>query len=337
MADPKCVYIQPNPIGTLKDGRSYYTCNMHEKCTLAGKSEGSVVSCEHCRDKLFDDGDMTKFQDQLGFYDHRRQRTKVFQDFLKGRPTFLICGGPSANKLDLSQLNRRGIWSLAVNNVAGHSGFKPSAFTCSDPPQKFHDGIWKDPGVMKLIPHQKLTKGRSKLREKHGDQFQECSLRTADCPNVWGFDRRAWLRCDDSFFTEPMASWGNMKQGVNMGIVEPKTACTMLLGFRLLYYFGSRKIFLIGADFQMNEQTKYSFGQERTDDAIRENNAQFSIVNNWLCRLFPVFLRFGLQVFNCNPLSGLMAFPTKRYNEAVAETLDGFPAEPFDLSGWYEK
>jgi|15BtaG_2_1085339.scaffolds.fasta_scaffold00099_4 hypothetical protein len=272
----------------------------------------------------------------LAFTDSDYQETDFSRLLINTPGAFLVCGGPSANNMDLKSLNNRGIFSLAVNNVAGHSEFKPSAFVCSDPPEKFHLGIWKDPSIMKFVPHPKLRKGRSVLVERRGaGDFRKIKLSARDCPNTWSFLRRAWFTPDDSFFTEG-ASWGNLDAGVKRTGL-PKTACTMLLGIRLLYEFGVRKIYLLGVDFDMTPG--YSFPQHRDDGSIKSNNNQFRIVNEWLTKMETdgVFDRAGLQIFNCNLSSKLEAFTKIGFGSAMADILCDFPAEPFDLEGWYEK
>jgi hypothetical protein len=248
---------------------------------------------------------------------------------------FLVCGGPSTSSVHLECLDDRGIWSLAVNNMAGHEDFTPSAMICADPPEKFHLGIWKDPSIMKFVPHPKLRRGRSVLVEKQAESFHKIGISVRDCPNVWGFERRTWFMPDDTFFEEG-ASWGNLKNGVTRTGL-PKTACTLLLGIRLMYEFGLRKIYLLGVDFDMTPG--YSFPQHRDEDAIASNNSQFEIVNEWLSKMTAdgVFERAGLEIFNCNPNSKLKAFPTVSFNDAMQNILSDFPAEPFDLEGWYEK
>lgn len=250
---------------------------------------------------------------------------------------FLVCGGPSINQLPLGYLNHRGVFSMAANNVAGHEGFKPSSFVCSDPPEKFHDGIWRDPTIMKFVPHPKLRRGRSVLRKKTSDGFEKLQISAPNCPNVWGFERRAWMVPDSSFF-EGEAAWGNLQAGVDR-TGEPKTVCTMLLGIRLLYELGCRCIYLLGVDFDMTPGSGYSFPQNRDEEAIRSNNSQFSVVNKWLCRMQKqdVFKNAGLEVFNCNPESMLKAFPFKPFALAARHCLSEFPDTPFDLRGWYEK
>ena len=117
----------------------------------------------------------------------------------------------------------------------------------------------------------------------------------------------------------------------------------MLLGMRLLFYLGSRRIYLIGVDFVMDPTVglsdNYAFNENRDDAAVRTNNEQFFVVNKWLVEMQNngTFERFGLEVFNCFDRSGLRAFSYVPFDEAVEEALKHFPREPYDLQGWYVK
>lgn len=279
--------------------------------------------------------------DPLIVFDREKNETTALRNILAGRPAFLVCGGPSSKALDLNQLKQRGIWTMAVNNVAGH--FWPNSFVCSDPPSKFHHAIWLDPTILKMIPIQKMkSTGRGYLRQKIGDQFEELRYkgeptRTIDVPNIWGFQRNQEWAHGDEFFTADAATWGNNNKGVFKTGCE-KTMCTMLLGIRLLYHLGARTIYLIGVDFKMTEDSGYSFGQDRTPDAARNNNNQYAIINRGLCNMVEngVFAKYGLQVYNCYRDSGLRAFAYVPFEKAVEDTLTDFPRS-IDLSGWYEK
>lgn len=260
------------------------------------------------------------------------------RDVLRGcEGAFLVCGGPSLAQQPYRRLAERGVWSLGVNNV---SGFAPvRAHLCSDPPAKFHHGIWLDPAIWKFIPSAKIgggRKGRIRYKQPDGSFYDRPKRCVRDCPSVFGFARRSWLACDETFFTDPEAAWGNHDVGARR-TGEPKTVCTMLLALRVLYYLGVRRIFLAGVDFQMMRGYGYSFNQGRTSEACNSNNAQFAIVNDWLCRLRTVFERFGLECFNCNDRSGLRAFDYVPFEEAMGVCKGNVPAEPFDLSSWYEK
>lgn len=339
--DRPCIYL-----GELKndciDGLPAYACNLHGRCTIR-KNESAQPACDGCGDKLLiSDSELAKkFRDPLRVTDRSQSPTSVLQNFLFGGSAFLVCGGPSVNRMNFERLRERGIFSLGVNNVAGK--VPVTAFVCSDPPMKFHWGIFKDPKVMKFLPTPKIGKGknRGRLRIKHQDgTFQWLNEFTCECPNVWGFERRSWLMVDHTFFTEPSASWGNQNAGVERTGLA-KTACTMLLGIRLLHYLGAANVFLLGADFWMSPgagpRGNYAFGQDRDKGAVESNNRQFGIAAEWLQELRPVFERFGFHVYNCNRESALRAFDHVPFEDALESCRGIVPEEPFDLSDWYEK
>lgn len=343
-----CVYLKPQisqqQIGTL----SICGCDIHGQCSPVGvETAPRYACCETCKDKLLPSNPdfSSRFLDPLTVVDRERNPTHALRNVLKGKRTFLVCGGPSAKALPLNLLEQRGIWSIAVNNMAGF--YRANAFICADPPLKFHDGIWLDPCVMKFVPIPKLTGRRVNLRHKGPDGFVPLMVEgkkttTTDCPNVWGFGRRSWLQVDDTFFTDKDAAWGNHDSGCRRTGLE-KTVMTMLLATRVLYYLGSRRIYLVGVDFFMNPQAglrdNYAFGQKRDGDACDSNNNQFRVVNDWMKMMVDngTFKRFGLEIFNCNPRSGLRAFEYVPFELAVKDALTDFPASPFDLEGWYEK
>ena len=239
----------------------------------------------------------------------------------------------------MEALSKRGHFSLAVNNKAGHTQYRPQAFVFSDTASKFSHSIWYDPGIMKFCPHPKLGGSRSNLSRKDPTTKEFLPYgKILDCPNVWAFDRRGWLSPDDTFFTENSASWGNLRAGVER-TGQPKTVCTMLLGLRILYYLGARTIYLVGSDFNMIPGKEYSFAQGKENaGASMSNNSQYRVVNHWLCELAldGVFRKFGTNVYNCNPNSGLTAFPFVPFNKAI-EHSRGYVEEVPDLSHWYEK
>ena len=265
---------------------------------------------------------------------------------LAGRSAFLACGGPSANDLDLDRLNDRGCWTLCVNNMAGHAAFRPQAFVCSDPPSKFSHSIWMDPAIIKFAPQPKMHAGRGALRIKKQGEFQNLMrgdrrLSVLDAPNVYGFGRRSWLQCDDTFFTDTDAAWGNHNAGVER-TGENKTVCTMLLGMRLLRYLGARRVYLLGVDFMMRPgvglRDNYAFDEQRDQDAIESNNRQYKTVNDWLCRMSDagVFERAGSAYYNCYQHSGLRAFAYAPFEVALADVTRGVERTP-DLADWYLK
>ncbi len=332
-----CVYLRKDT-GRKHDGLPIFECQIHEKCCKEDVSR--IASCHQCKEKLALDDDQfaDRWEDSLIVLDRRRDVTNALRGFLAGTSVFLACGGPSAKTEPLEQLYMRGVWTLAVNNMAAHPRFRPQAFVCSDGLIKFSSSIWLDPGIMKFVPSAKFHRHRNRLRRKTKDgKFEFLDKRMPQCPNVWGFRRRGWFQPDDSFFLEESASWGNLNEGVKRtGLL--KTVNTSLLAIRLLRYLGARQIFLLGADFWMRPDYGYSFEQARTMEASRSNNAQFEIVNGWLCEMETkgVFHKFGVELYNCCRESGLRAFPFVAFEDAV-KICQGQVEEAPDLSGWYEK
>jgi len=345
MAGIGCVYLGPE----LEGKSGLFECRRFGRCVIEPDKGRGLPNCATCKERLppnhqdFSD----RWVDPLRVTDRTGKDTDCLRGLLAGRSVFLVCGGPSANQLPLERLNWKGCWSMAVNNMAAHPRFRPQAFVCADPPLKFSNSIWLDPGIMKFVPIPKLSPRRGRIRTKEpdgsivwlkrGDQF----VSTRDCPNVWGFARRSWLLPDDTFFTEPSAAWGNHDKGVQR-TGQPKTVCTMLLAFRLLKYLGAKRVFLVGVDFLMSGSRgptgNYAFGEERTTDAIRSNNEQYEVVNGWLCKMQKsgVFKRFGIEFFNCNRFSQLRAFPYVPFHDALKHVTAGVDQEP-DLVGWYAK
>lgn len=332
------------------------------------------ADCRDCAERLpLDAPDFAeRWTDPLEIVTRDRTPTDALRNVLAGASVFLACGGPSASDLPLEDLNRRGVWTMCVNNMAGHARFRPQAFLCSDPPLKFSHSIWLDPAVMKFVPTPKLCgRSRTRLKRKVDGEFVSLNRRTTDCPNVWGFKRWSWLSPDERFFLTDGACWGNQDAGVKR-TGEEKTVCTMLLGMRLLRYLGARRVFLIGVDFRMSREYGYSFAQgnaykyackfelkkesglfvcrncggtSRTDTyrdcpakSDNSDNRQYAVVNRWLCRMEErgVFRRFGVEFFNCYERSGLRAFPHVPFGTAV-EAAQGLVEDEPDLAGWYEK
>jgi hypothetical protein len=263
---------------------------------------------------------------------------------LAGGSVFLACSGPSANNLPLEELNRRGIWTMCVNNMAGHERFRPQAFVCSDPPLKFSHSIWFDPGIEKWVPTPKMSGSRVKLKEKRDGEFFWSKRTVSDSPNVWGFRRNPWLTPDDNFFLSNGAGWGNQNAGVKR-TGEKKTVNTMLLAMRILRYLGAKRVFMIGVDFRMSARYGYSFDQgikhkKPKDPKIQPkwDNNQYAIVDEWLTKMQNngVFSRFGIEFYNCFRRSSLRAFPHVPFDQAIAEC-QGVVEDSPSLAGWYEK
>ena len=239
---------------------------------------------------------------------------------------FLVCGGPSVNKIDKEKLRERGVVSLAVNNVAGH--VPVTAWCFGDPQIKFHHGVHLDPKCLTFAP---LGKLRKRIYVKLPDgTFRATKVHVMDCPGVYGFARTSKF-IPSEFFSSWYGQWG--RGGDQPASDMPfKCLCTMLLGFRLMHYLGCPRIYLLGVDLWMDEASPYAFNQQRSP-----HNRRYWKENAYLKELKPVFKEHGFEVFNCNPDSKCDVFDYVPFEKAYEDCRGAVPIEPFDLSKWYDK
>jgi hypothetical protein len=276
--------------------------NSKKVCPACNAQKPAIKHCQTCH--------------KLGFL-----RTDL--SGLWSSPGFLVCGGPSINKIPYQKLSERGIVSMAINNSGGH--VPVTAWVFSDPQEKFHHGLFLDPKMMTFAPISKLNKN---YRIKENGQFRWSEKKVRDCPNTFGFSRRTELY-PENFLKTDYAMWGyGGKQ------LEPKPficLCTMLLGIRLMCYLGCPKIYLLGVDFLRTEVEQYSFAQK-----ANPSNRRYEHENAMLKSIKTFVEQEGIKIYNCNPESKCDAFELKSFDEAF-EDCKGLVREPFDLAGWYEK
>jgi len=237
---------------------------------------------------------------------------------------FLVCGGPSLNKIPYHRLQERGVLSFGVNNVSAYAPVNGWCF--SDPQSKFHHGLFLDPKCLTFAPIPKLKKHvRAKL--PNGD-FIPIDSRVRDCPGTFGFDRKT-LFYPEEFLTTDWAHWG---MGGKQGDDRPFTClCTMLLGIRLMHYLGFRRVYMIGVDFNMTDLEQYSFGQKK-----KARNGRYQKENEMLKQLKPIFDKKDFKLYNCNPDSNCDVFPHVTFEDALSECKNYVPDGPFDLDKWYD-
>lgn len=238
-------------------------------------------------------------------------------------PAFLVGSGPSLLLRDLNRLRERGVASLAVNNAAAVAPVR--AWTFSDPQSKFHQGVFLDPTMLTFCPKPKL--GR-KIVAKVNGEFHSTGVEVRSCPNVYGFERMSQF-VPETFFDTPHAHWGAGKH-------QPKSRpldgslCTIFLGFRLLYYLGARRIFLLGVDHRKTEDG-FAYGYP-TEKRYRKGFWKERLM--WR-ELLPEMDRRGIEVFDAGGLCYL--FPSTTFDDAVEQCKGGVPLEPFDTVGWNDK
>lgn len=257
-----------------------------------------------------------------------------------GGPCFIVLSGPSSKKLDLSQLSKRGIYTIAVNNAG--TICRPNAWTCVDPVSKFHDSIWLDPGVLKFCPSTMLKRG---IRRKRDDgsfesiNISDRHMTPADCPNVAGYLRRPNFNVD-TYLSEPFINWGVSKgyarKEKKRGRERQRILNVMFAVLKIAYSIGFRHVFLVGCDFHMDAAQPYAFEQGKHIGGANGNNNAYRIMQSMFTELLPHFAAAGFNVYNVNSDSGLTVFPFVDYIDAINGATIGIQQNP-DPKDWYFK
>jgi hypothetical protein len=246
-----------------------------------------------------------------------------FEDLYKGKSAFLILGGPSFANIDKTKLDAPGVMTMGVNNSV--RSYRPKLWTCVDNPLNFIKSIWVDPSIQKFIPYNLVDKNIfDNINWKIDD------IKVKDTPNTFFYRRNASYD-PNTFMTEDTFNWGNSK--TNGG-----GRSVMLVAIRLLYYLGFRKVFLLGADFEMSETKKYHFEQDRSKSSINGNNSTYKMLIDRFTELKPTFDSLGFEVYNCNPTSKLTIFPFIDFNQAIKLATSEMPDVNTErTAGMYEK
>tara|TARA_Y100000310_G_scaffold6676_1_gene7491 strand:- start:945 stop:1787 length:843 start_codon:yes stop_codon:yes gene_type:complete len=255
--------------------------------------------------------------------------------------------------MPLHLLARRGVLIMSVNNCPGGLpvGIRPHVWLHTDPTGKFHDSIWHDPAILKFSPIQAWEKTGNVekkegifRRQSDGTLSMMPDITAKEMPGVFGFDRGTSLRPAD-YLWEAKINRGNDKKsatgidgkGKRTGVPNglPHTINTMFAAVRLAFYLGVKTLYLVGADFRMDEDQPYSFNQGKGGAGIRSNNSAYSDMCTMFDALKPHFEGAGFQVLNCTPGSQLWTFDHVDFEEAIVSVTEGFEEE-LNCEGWYD-
>ena len=280
----------------------------------------------------------------------RYGRDAAMADLYLGAQAFLVLGGPSLKSMPLEMLSRRGVLIMSVNNCPAGlpEGIRPHVWLHTDPTGKFHDSIWRDPGILKIVPVKEWkASNQSKkrgMRHRVGDEvvpWPEQSCR--DQPGILGFHRNTGFY-PERWLWEATINRGNdeqnalgMKKGKKVGEPNgwPKTINTMFAALRLAFYLGIKTLYLLGADFRMEDDAVYAFDQSKSRGGVRSNNSGYSAMNCMFDALLPHFQEVGFQVYNCTPGSLLWTFPEMSFEQAIGRATDSFE-QTLNTKGWYD-
>jgi len=246
------------------------------------------------------------------------------ENHYKGSSCFLVLSGPSLQTLDLSLLKKPGVLTFGVNNSPRM--VRPNIWTLVDDVGNFMQSIWKDPTILKLVPD-----GKPNHHLFDNNRWKKSKFKVKECPNVVYYPRNNRF-VPETYLTEHTINWGSHKD-------YGGTRTVMLAAVRLAYYLGIRKLFLVGCDFGMklNEQN-YAWEQERSKQAVNNNNCTYRVLNERFSLLKPKFKEAGFYIFNCTPNSGLKVFPYMEYEDAIKiARREFFNIENERTAGMYER
>jgi len=250
-------------------------------------------------------------------------------DFYRGKSAFLMLSGPSLNQIDVTQLNRRGIVTMAVNNA--WSLHRPTLWTCVDDPGRFIDTGWKDPGILKIVPVSHFDK---RLRVQNPDgSFRASAFKVRQMPGVL-FYRRSDHFDHSRFLKSDTINWGQDGEHTDSLGIKGKRS-VMLAALHLLHYLGFRTVYLLGCDFKMAGDRKYAFDENRSAQAIRHNNILYESLHKRFEALKPHFDQQGFKVINCSPGSELSVFERMEFSDAV-EAAGAECGKAMNTAGWYQ-
>lgn len=279
-------------------------------------------------------------RDRSPFLDPATQRPVFLNNFGQNAAAFIVLSGPSLATLDLSLLSRRGCWTIGVNNAP--TLVRTNAWTFVDPPHKFHDGIWRDPGCTKFVHKRFLQRQlRTQLPDGTFAPLMDATnpkrpVLVAEMPGVVAIDRNADFE-PTRWLSEPSINWGHSKRSMLRGRGRhPHVLNVMFCALKIVYALGFRVCYLVGCDFSMNAEQPYAFAQTKSQGGCTSNNGSYHKLNQMLGSLKPHFDASGFRVFNTNSASGLTVFPFVSYREAIDAATSHVPQGILSAANWYD-
>lgn len=262
----------------------------------------------------------------------------------EGQDAFLVLSGPSFLEQEKEKivirgkeytgrelLNMPGVITMGVNNSP--KIFRPNMWVMGDDVKSFMKSIWLDPTITKFIPKSKY---KHKLFDNDPEIWKEMDKKVIDCPSVFGFNRNEHFN-PETFLESDTLNWGEHTDSIcALGIKSKRSV--MLLAIRILHTLGFKNVYLLGCDFKMDENIKYSFEQDRSKGSIINNNKIYDALNKRLASLKSRFDDTNFHVYNCYKESGLTCFEYKPFEECISEVVNNFPdTENENSYGLYDR
>lgn len=227
---------------------------------------------------------------------------------------FLLCSGPSLAGVDHELLDQPGIITMGVNNSP--SIFRPNLWVHVDPAQKFLQSVWDDPAILKFSPRIRQNMHVDYAAEELNQAGSGTETRYFGAPIV-NYKLRTGFQAE-SFLYEDQVCFGN--SGKDGG-----ARSVLLAAIKIAYLLGFRNIYLLGADFKMEEgKQNYAFEQDRSAGSVRGNNRTYRILQERFGELKPFLQAENFNIYNCTEASELKSFPYLSLENAVKKVLCRF-------------
>ena len=290
---------------------------MRWKSTAVDKSDQDVL--REGQKEMTDAEALPEYEQTPPMFFSVNRAPLYLKDTYRNTAAFLIAAGPSFASVDKTKL--QGAWTMTLNNAV--ASYRSNANCIVDDPSRFNYSTWLDPAIQKFAPLATFKKPLWDNRLLTADggaaqQWRQAELTVADCPNVIGYRRNESFEAG-RFLDEETINWGcHAKFGGGRSVMLPALKILFLLGFR--------RVYLLGVDFDMSDQKKYHFPEDRPPGAIHGNMETYAKLQKWFAELQPYFLKENFVVKNCNPESKLTAFPFMPFDEAADEALGSLGA-----------
>lgn len=233
------------------------------------------------------------------------------ENHFKNSSCFLVLCGPSLNCHNLDLLKQPGIITFGLNNSS--KTFRPNLWACVDHPSRFMISVWKDPTIMKFVPH---PKHNTEVFDNYN--WKEINTKVRDFPNVIYYHRNENFKAE-TYLTEKTVNWGNHKNNGGGRSI-------MMAAIKILYLLGFKNVFLLGCDFKMKVNEKnYSWDQSRSKGSVHGNNSTYKKMIDRYTQLLPYFNEANFNIYNCSPNSELKVFKSISYRNAIDMSLNDFP------------
>ncbi len=232
-----------------------------------------------------------------------------------GKSIFSMMTGPSLNNLDYGQLVNR--FSFSIKKLPC-SHLVPTIWMCMEKQQEMPYQIWEDKTLIKVVTQEVYDKGYMQPQGKppYGDKplFRMAPIRDYTKNTYWFKLANSYK--SETYFTDDKVQWGmDAERKDEHGISGRRSI--MLAHFRILQHLGFKRIYLLGVDFRMDKTQPYAYQREKSGPAVAQNNLLYEALQIRLSALYPLMLKAGLEVFNCNPDSQLKIFPYISYEDAL--------------------